>query len=362
MDEKQRKKNREIAAKLSKPRPVEIPCGKWRCQVMVDGKRISVVEDTPYEAHAKAAAIRAGLIEKKDGKLPSMTLTAAIDRYIESKDSVLSPSTIAGYKRIRDNAFPDLMKRSLNTITQEDIQRAVNKMAKTKSPKTVRNAHGLLSVVMETYRPDFVLRTTLPQKQKYDLSIPDEDDITALMAAAEGTSFELPMLLAMWLGLRASEIRGLTWDCVKDGRIHIKFAIVEGESGPHVKRTKSFSGDRWLTLPPRIKELIDQQPKTDDYIIHLTGQAMYKRFSRLCEKAGVQHYRFHDLRHTAASVAMMLGVPNTYNQKRMGHKTDNMLKTTYLHTVKKKEEEYENTIADYFSNLHTNLHTKNEDA
>lgn len=359
IDGKQQRKHRETAAKL-KPRPVELPSGKWRCQVMVGGRRASVVADTPKDAHAKALALRAGLIE--DTKPSSaLTLKTAIDRYIESKDTVLSPSTIAGYKRIRDNAFQDLMSRNLHTITQEDVQRSVNKMAKTKSPKTVRNAHGLLSAVMDAYRPQFVLKTTLPQRQKYDVSIPDEEDIKALMAAAEGSPFELPMLLAMWLGLRASEIRGLTWDCVKDGRLHVKSAIVEGENGPCVKGTKSFSGNRWISLPPRIQLLIEQQPKTDEYIIHLTGQAMYKRFSRLCEKAGVPHYRFHDLRHTAASVAMMLGVPNTYNQKRMGHKTDNMLKTTYLHTIRAKEDEYDAAISDYFSNLHTNLHTENHD-
>jgi integrase len=356
VDAKMQKKYREAAAKL-KPRPVELPSGKWRCQVMVAGRRESVVADTPKEAHARALALRAGLIESTKPR-SALTLREAIDRYIESKDSVLSPATVAGYKRIRDNALPDLMGKNLHSMTQEDIQKSINKMAKTKSPKTVRNAHGLLSAVMDAYRPQFSLKTTLPQKQKYEVSIPDEDDIKALMAAAEGTPFELPLLLAMWLGLRASEIRGLTWDCVKDDRIHIKSAIVEGEDGPCVKGTKSFAGDRWLLLPGRIQELLAQQPKTDEYIIHLTGQAMYKRFSRLCEKAGVRHYRFHDLRHTAASVAMMLGVPNTYNQRRMGHKTDNMLKTTYLHTIRPKEEEYDTAISDYFTFLHTDLHTK----
>lgn len=325
---------------------------------MVDGKRISVVEDTPELAHATAVALKAGL--KEQNKRPgALCLTEAIDRYIDSKDAVLSPATIAGYRRIQKNDFPELMGKKLDEITKEEIQKSVNRMAKTKSSKSVRNAHGLLSAICKAYRPDFRLTTTLPQKEKYDVAIPDENDMIKLMETANGTEFELPLLLAMWLGLRASEIRGLTWDCIKDGKLHIKSAIVDGTDGPVKKGTKSFSGNRWVILPGYIEDLINKQKKTDEYIIHMTGQALYKRCARLCEKAGVQHYRFHDLRHAAASVAMMLGVPNTYNQKRMGHKTDHMLKTTYLHTIASKATEYDHTIDDYFSKLHTKIHTEN---
>ena len=123
------------------------------------------------------------------------------------------------------------MPIKLSDLTQEAIQKAVNKMARIKSPKSVRNAHGLLSAVIAEYRPDMILRTTLPQKQKYDVSIPTNEDIERIMAAAKGTEMELPVLLAIWLGLRASEIRGLTWDCISGDTIHIRQAIVEGESG-----------------------------------------------------------------------------------------------------------------------------------
>ncbi len=104
MDNRKLKKQRETAAKLSRPRPVELPSGKWRCQVMVDGKRFDVIEDDPGVAHAKALAMKAGVIDKNK---PSTALTVgeAIDRYIESKDAVLSPSTIRGYRSLRENAL-----------------------------------------------------------------------------------------------------------------------------------------------------------------------------------------------------------------------------------------------------------------
>ena len=94
--------------KLTNPTPVKLPSGAWRCQVMVQGRRISVVDDDPEVAHTKALAIKNGIVQEE--KAPAaMTVGEAIDQYIESKDSVLSPSTVAGYKRIRKNALQELM-------------------------------------------------------------------------------------------------------------------------------------------------------------------------------------------------------------------------------------------------------------
>lgn len=343
---KLQKKRREVAAKL-KPRPRELPSGAWRCETMVKGERISIVDEDPAVAHAKVLAIKAGLMEA--AKNPRrITVGAAVTRYIESKDAILSPSTIAGYKKIQRNDMATIEKLNMADITQERVQRWVNTLARTKSSKSVRNAHGLLSAVLAEYRPEFTLRTTMPQRDAKRITIPDEEQIVAIMHGCEGRPEELPILLALWLGLRASEIRGLTWDDVQDGRLHVKQAIVEGENGPVLKKTKTVSGDRWIKIPHRIEALIMEQPRDGEHIVTMSGQAMYKRFVRLCKRLGLPHFRFHDLRHTAASVSAMLGVPTKYSQQRMGHQTDNMLKTVYEHTMRSKEDEFADRINEYF--------------
>lgn len=81
---------------------------------------------------------------------------------------------------------------------------------------------------------------------------------------------------------------------------------MQGQSGPTTKGTKTYSGNRKLQIPEYILRLIEQQPHIDDYVIHLSGQAMYKRFSRLCEKAGLPHYRFHDVRHSSTNFDKLL--------------------------------------------------------
>lgn len=339
------------------PTPKKLPSGNWNVVVMVDGRRISITEPTEKKALAAAAAVKAGA--KREKQIP-LTVGDAINRYIESKDTVLSPATVAGYRRIRANAFQELMPIHVSSLTQEQVQRAVNSMAKTKSSKSVRNAHGLLSATLSTYRPDFTLHTTLPQKQKTEISIPTPEHIQVILSGCSGTRMELPIYLAVWLGLRASEIRGLTWDCISSDTLHVKQAIVEGEHGPAVKGTKTTAGDRRLHLPPQLLEIIQRQPKTDEYLVHLSGQAMYKAFSRLCEKLGLPHYRFHDLRHANASIMLALGIPNRYAQERMGHATDNMLKVVYQHTMEHKRTEVDTAVDTYFSHLlQTKLQTQN---
>ena len=239
----------------------------------------------------------------------------------------------------------------LGDLTQEKVQRWVNSLSKDKSPKTVANAHGLLSAVLGEYRPSLTLRTTLPQKIKPAIQIPSEAEIKAILTAAKGTKYELPIILAVWLGLRQSEILGLTWDCMDGDTIHIRQAIVMGEKGPVEKGTKTYSGTRDIHLPDYIKNLLADTPHHGNHIIQMSGKAIYSGFSRICEKAGVPHFRFHDLRHTNASVMLASGIPDKYNMKRMGHATNNMLKTTYQHTIKEKEAEYDKLIDSYFEDL-----------
>ncbi len=192
---------------------------------MIAGERISITAPTKKEAENQAAAIKSGA--KAARKKTGLTVGEAIDQYVESKDAVLSPATIAGYKRIRANALQDILDIDLDRLTPQIVQRSINMMARNKSPKTVRNAHGLLSATLAVYRPDIALRTTLPQKVRYEISIPSDDDIGAIMNACKDTENELPIMLALWLGLRMSEILGLKWEDVDGDVLHIRRAKVD---------------------------------------------------------------------------------------------------------------------------------------
>lgn len=332
------------------PNPKQKENGKWLVQVMVDGKRTSKEFYTKDEAIYWAAGLKTRQIEEHRNP-KGMPLSAAVNKYIEVKSSVLSPSTIRGYQETLKNRMTDIADTRLGDLTQEKVQRWVNKLAKTCSPKTVANAHGLLSAVLAEYKPSMTLRTTLPQKVKADIQIPTTGDLKAIAEACKGTQYELPIMLAIWLGLRQSEILGLTWDCVDKGFLHIKQAIVLGPDGAVTKGTKTFAGKRKLPIPQYIQTLIDAQPKTSDHIVNINGKAIYAGFTRICKKAGVPHYRFHDLRHVNASVMLSLNVPDKYAMRRMGHATNNMLKTVYQHTMDEKEKEVNEIVDAYFQSI-----------
>lgn len=337
---------------MNVPEPKQKPNGKWLIQVMVDGRRMSKQFDTQAEAIYWAVGLKTKQREES-AKPVNLTVEQAIEKYIETKSAILSPSTIRGYNGIKSGRIEPIKTTKVADLTQEQIQRWVNGLARKHSPKTVANAHGLISAIIKEYRPSMALHTTLPQKIRPDIKIPSEADLKAIIEVSKDTRYELPIALAIWLGLRQSEIVGLTWDCVKGNTLQIKQAIVVGDNGPEKKGTKTYSGKRTLNIPPYIQTLIESQPRNNDYIIGLTGKAIYSGFSRICQKAGVPHYRFHDLRHANASVMLAINVPDKYSMKRMGHATNNMLKTTYQHTIKEKEREFDEKIDSEFEKLFT---------
>ena len=329
------------------PKAKKLPSGSWNVNLMVDGRRVSITEQTKRAAEAKAAAIKSGAQEIR---APArLTVGQAIDRYIASKDAVLSPTTIVGYRQIRRNTLQELMDVPLANLTPEHVQLAVNNLARTRFPKYTRNAYGLLTAMLGVYRPDLQLRTTLPQKERPDIVIPTTEDVQRIAQYVKGRRFELPFLLAVGLGLRTSEIYGLTWNCVGPDTIHIKQARVYGPAGPVLKLTKTYSGDRVLPVPPYIMQLIAAQPHTDEFVVRYSRNWLYKSLDSACKHLGIQHYRFHDLRHYQASVMLAMGVPDKYAMERMGHSSTHMLKTVYQHTMAEREREITEELDHFFA-------------
>lgn len=331
------------------PEPQKLSSGSWRVRVLVDGRRISITKPTKKACFAEAAALKTGI--KKARRAPeNITLEQAYKEHIENNEAIWSPSTVAGYNRLKKNTFQDLMPYQLKNITPEMIQKEINSMKRQKkSPKYISNALGFLKSILKIYAPGLDLSDlTTPQKRKPDLRMLDDNEIKSVLQAAQGTEMELPILLAIWLGMRLSEIRGLKRKDIHKGQIHVCRAVVDDKNGkPVEKGTKTYSGDRWIALPDYVNSLISEGDK-DEYIIKLSGQAIYKRFSRLLEKAGVEHCRFHDLRRANAAAMIRLGVDSKYAQQRNGWSTDYMYKQVYAYTMPDRMEEINSAIDGYF--------------
>ena len=357
---------------LKIPEPERLPSGSWRIRMQVNGQKYSITDKDKKIVKQRAKEIFAGA---QVDKFVPMTVEQAMEAYIQAKYHVLSPATIYGYEKNRRNYLRSISGININKLTQEDVQRAVDlDAARGVSPKTLRNAHGFLSAILKLYRPNFALHTTLPQKEHFEPTIPEEDDMQKIWLACRGSAYELPILLGAWFGLRMSEIRGLKFSDIVDDKIHIQRAVVRGipedpksskKTESREKLTKSFSGDRWIKIPQTISDLIAKQPRRSEFICPYSESAIYKTYKKACAKAGVKPTRFHDLRHFEASEAHSIGIPDEYQIKRLGHKTDHMLKTTYRHVMKSKEDPFADAINEQmngiFSELATKIATKKEE-
>lgn len=336
------------------PKARKLPSGSWFAQIMIDGVRHSVTAPTEKECIAEAIALKLKIkTQKKDPG--NIVLREAYTQYIDSGDGVFSPSTVAGYKRLQQNTFQGIMDMKVRAITNQHIQREIGAMSRQgKSPKYISNAVGLLRPVLAMVSPDFHLDINTPQKRKPDLRMLSDEEISLLVSAAAGDPAELPIMMALWMGMRLSEIRGAKYKDIsfRDGTsyLHICRAIVDDESGTGVvKGTKSYAGDRTIQIPEYIMRLIgDGNP--DDHIISLTGQAIYKRFSRLLDKAGIPHCRFHDLRRANTAAMIRLGVDSKYAQERNGWASDYMYKQVYGYVMQDKMDAVSSVIDSYFTN------------
>ncbi len=364
----------------------KLPSGSWRCLVyshsepvyddagkpVLDPKTGKQKQKRIYESFTcndpspkgkrqveKEAAAWAAEKEQQKHKQPESTLTLgeAMDNYIQKRSSVLSPATIREYKRSRKADLKNLMDVKLSDITQDLIQEEINREAKSHSPKTVKNMHGLLTAVMGAYRPDFNIRTKLPEKVRVELYVPSDDNIRDLMSAVQGTQMEIPVLLAAFGPMRRSEICALDSRNIKGNVVHVKYAMVLDENNKWViKVPKSYAGDRYIDYPDFVIKKFEHKKGR---IVDLSPAQISDRFATILEQNNIPHFRFHDLRHYSASIQHAIGVPDAYIMKRGGWGNDAVLKNIYRHTMEQQTKEMDKKTNDYFKSLcNTKCNTK----
>lgn len=319
--------------KKKRPTPRQLPSGNWNCVVMVDGKRYSVTDEDKDICQAKAMAIQAGVMEKEEKK-KALSLEKAIEEYIETKSNTLSPSTIRGYEQVKKNRFPGLMKRNIYTITKRDVQVAVNQEVKNASPKTIANAYGVVRPVLKEYGID-VFGVSLPKRSRPQKEYLQIEEIGTLLDAASGDSCEIEILLALWLGMRRSEILGLCWDCVdeENGTITVRRTMVPDKAHKMVLKdmAKNQSSNRTVSCPDYIlNKLSDRRNgRTDGLVFSIHPDTLRKHIHALCAKCGVTDTSAHGLRHTNAAVMHKLNIDVQHAMRRNGWTEERTYKGLY---------------------------------
>ena len=325
--QRERKKKDEI--KIPTPRKRG---QKWYIDLRREG--VTVIEDTEAAAIAKAQAIRAGFVPVK--KRPEdITLSDAITKYVETRANRLKGKSKEQYEYIRDNRFQTIMPLKLSEITNETIDEAFDlELAKpsrkggTLSKKTVNDALNLVKSVLRVYRKDLDVTVAPAEIQRSFRFLLSIDDICA---AVIGTDIELPVMLAMWLSLSVSEIRGITKSkSIRDGQLYIIETVVDIKGKPVRKAgAKEEERPRAFNIPKYIAELINNVD--GDIIETRSAHAINQRFQRVLRQNGLHTMRFHDLRHLNASLMADMRIPDPVMQQRGGWKTDDVMKRVYTH-------------------------------
>jgi integrase len=330
----------------------QMPSGNWRVQVFLgtdeNGKKMkkSITAPTRWEAEKLAAEF----VQNMQTARSRFTVAQAVRGYIDSKKNVLSPSTVFGYENILKSRLQNIMSIDINELDSFMLQRAINEDAMCYSRKSIAEAKNLIFAALKMYgvRPDFII--TLPPKIPRVIKLPTAEQVIQMI---HGTEIELPCLLAMWLSLRMSEVRGLQFGDIQNGVLTIQRSRLF-IGGKDVMRNvnKTFNSTRRLFVPTYIQKLIDRVPHEhdDDFIVQQSYSFISTSLKKLCKSNGC-HLTFHQMRHLNASVMLMLGIPDKYAMERGGWASNGVLKSVYQHTFSEERKQVDERIDGYFNDL-----------
>lgn len=303
--------------------------------------------------------------DKENGLLFADYLVAWLDIV---KPSV-SLNTFAGYSNSVKNILAPYFRETgvlLSELQTEDIQAFYDWKLKTVKAVTISRYHAHIHHALKTAVKRKLICSNpsdyvdLPKKEKFIGSFYDKDEINKLFEVSKGTKLELPIQFATFYGLRRSEVLGLKWDAFdfeRDTFIVQHTRVVTSLDGKRIEiaqdRTKNQSSRRTFPLVPsfkkRLMELKAEQEANrklcgksyrKDYMDYLCVDIMgnpvqsnylSSQFPILLKRNGLRRIRFHDLRHSCASLLLANGLSMKQIQEWMGHSDFGTTANIYSH-------------------------------
>ncbi len=297
---------------MKAPKARKLPSGSWYCRIRVGGKDVSITRPTEAEAVAAAMAVKVGLgdaVQATEYDAQHITVNQAMDNYISSRENILSPATIRGYRQIQRYRFKSVANRKLAEITQRQWQQIVNVESNLCSAKTLKNAWGLMnSVIIEVTGHQVSVR--LPQIVEQDRPFLDPEQILIFIEAIKGSEIEIPALLGL-SSLRRSEILALRWDNIdlEQGVMRIEGAAVMDEHNKLIyKQTnKNKKSRRVIPVIQPLQVALEKQPDKNGLVVEIYPNNIYCQINKVCREAGLPEVGVHGLRRSFASLAYHLG-------------------------------------------------------
>ncbi len=274
--------------------------------------------------------------EKKDP-----TISKAIEMFNEAKKKTVQHTTYSSYVKLGNEITKYFGPVNISKIARNHIGRFLSSIReKGSGENTVRHYCVYLNSLFQYLEGEGYslssngLRIKPPTVPRYiGASYFTTDEVRTLLAAADASKIRIPIYTAIFLGLRRSELCGLFWDKIdlqsRTIRICRKTVQYWGADGNETtelsEKMKTVYSDRTLPIPDALYNvLIGVEDKTGPVCRHADGRAMAPQyvssaFTKLLKKAGLRKIRFHDLRHTCASLLLSSGAGMKEVQVILGH-------------------------------------------
>ena len=334
------------------PEPRKLKSGSWFIQLRLGGQSIPVTASSAKECRRQAQLIKAEHMAGRRRALRSeLTIGELIDAYCDKYEHVLSPATIRGYDAIRRGRFKRAMEQRPQDV--KDWQAVINEDLRTASPKTVKNAWGCVGVALRDAKIP-VPEVKLPPVPATDLAFLEPEEIHAFLAAAEGDSCEIEMLLELH-GLRESEAlyavkHGLI-DAAK-GVINVRGALVQSKDRTVAEKQTAKTAAGVRTVPimiPRLAALVRQYADRGEALPTHAATTILRHVHETCARAGVTDCTNHDLRRTMASLCYSLRVPEMAVMELGGWKDRQTLHRVYQKLSQRDRSAAVDAISEFYA-------------
>jgi integrase len=358
--------------------------GSWSYYVDVGrdhrGRRRQLTKGGFLTRAAARAALRQ-LLEEVHGGASNDAHTLTVVRYLEewlAGKRALRPSTLKSYREHLDHhLLPHLGHFKLRELQARHIDEMLNKMTtgggRALSNGSLRRVHSTLRTALNAavrrrlipYNP--AVAVELPTVDYKEVRVWTSEQVATFLESCQSDRLYPLFHLVVVTGMRRGEVLGLRWQDVDldHGLLTIRQQVVQLAGQLHVGPPKTKSGYRTVPVDALTVEVLRAQQEaqrqdhaawgdawqaTDHVFTRSNGSLMQpnlvtRRFRELSATAGLPIIRFHDLRHTSASIALAAGVAMKTVSDRLGHSTTAITADLYTHVVPVVAQEAADAIA-----------------
>lgn len=344
---------------------------EWVAQIILD-------DGNPKQRYFKTQeeadiALNEMLYEQRRGTLITerdQTVRQHLERWIAIHKTRIRWSTYLNYRRIIDkHLLPALGHLTLQKLSAHDLDALyASKLEEGLSPVRIRSIHMVIRMgLKQAVRWRLIARNVSDDvSPPRDTQLHERQTLTPtqakhLLAAAKGHRLEAMLTLALASGMRRGELLALRWKDIdfEKRSLSILRSVNRLPGGHRETEPKTARGKRHISLPQFVIESLQQHrirqkearlkagPAWEEndlvfcniYGRYLNSQSLFVLFSSLLKKAELPHMRFHDLRHSAATILLAMGVSPKVVQELLGHSNVTLTLNVYGHVLPSMQQE-----------------------